>query len=338
MPFSEILPGGGGRRAVIGPVLAAAALLLGAATAAAEPPARPPVPVIIDTDIGDDIDDAFAVVLALSDPRLEVVGITAAWGDTDDRVLLIRRLLAALGRGDVPVAQGAPGPGGAPFTQRAWARGAADKSPAPDAIGFIGARAKDRPGRITLLALAPMVNLQALLARDPAAFADLKAVVARGGSIATGYRPDTPGAAAPPSAEYNIASAPEALAAVLASGVPVILFPLDSTQIDLEAPARGRLFGGRSGAAEALARLYDQWRVGNGWGRSTPTLFDVVPTAWLIDPALCAPTPMRIAVDARGFTRRIDGAPNASVCMTGDGAAVVARLLDTLAPQSRKAS
>ena len=51
-----------------------------AAPAAAAPTATvPPLPVIIDTDVGDDIDDAFALAIALQEPRLEVIGVTTAW-------------------------------------------------------------------------------------------------------------------------------------------------------------------------------------------------------------------------------------------------------------------
>src|SRR5580692_3909261 len=83
-----------------------------------------PEPVIIDTDVGDDIDDAFALTIALQDPRLEVLGITTAWGDTHTRVLLVRRLLATLGRRDVVVAEGPATADPTPFTQRRWALGA----------------------------------------------------------------------------------------------------------------------------------------------------------------------------------------------------------------------
>ena len=94
---------------VIRACLCVALLSLGVpALAAPAAPAR--LPVVIDTDVGDDIDDAFALVLALSDPRLDVIGITTAWGDTHTRALLVRRLLATLGRTDVPVAEGPPTP------------------------------------------------------------------------------------------------------------------------------------------------------------------------------------------------------------------------------------
>src|SRR5271167_4900341 len=49
--------------------------------------------VIIDTDIGDDIDDAFAVGLALASPELQILGFTTAWGNTPLRARLMERFL-----------------------------------------------------------------------------------------------------------------------------------------------------------------------------------------------------------------------------------------------------
>ena len=145
-----------------------------------------PQPVIIDTDVGDDIDDAFALAVALQDPRLKVIGITTAWGDTRTRTLLVRRLLASLGRKDVAVAQGPETPNKVPFTQKKWASGALDTSAAPDAITFIRDEVSRRPGEITLIALAPLSNIEALQRRAPQALHQLKQVVMMGGSIYAG--------------------------------------------------------------------------------------------------------------------------------------------------------
>ena len=54
----------------------------------------------------------------------------------------------------------------------------------------------------------------------------------------------------------------------------------------------------------------------------TPTLFDVVPVAWLADPAVCAVRPLRVAVEAQGFTRVEQGEPNVQVCLDERGDAV----------------
>jgi inosine-uridine nucleoside N-ribohydrolase len=132
-------------------------LLAVALTAAHHAVAASPVPepVIIDTDVGDDIDDAFALAIALQDPRLQVIGITTALGDTWTRTLLVRRLLATLGRKDVVVAQGPKTLNNVPFTQKKWADAATDTSAPPDAIEFIRDQVNQRPGQISPSPLSP---------------------------------------------------------------------------------------------------------------------------------------------------------------------------------------
>lgn len=311
------------------------ALLLAHATPT--PSAAPPaasLPVIIDTDVGDDIDDAFALTTALLDRRLVVLGITTAWGDTRTRVLLVRRLLAALGRQDVVVAQGPATVSKVPFTQKTWALGATDRTPAPDAIEFLDAKLRARPGEITLVALAPLSNIEALQRRDPQALGRARQVVMMGGSIYAGYNLGGALPNAEPSAEYNVASAPEGLRILLNSGVPLRLFPLDSTQLKFDEVRRERLFAHGSAASDALALLYHQWRLFNTWGQITPTLFDVVPVVWLLEPASCPVTPLRLSVDAAGYTRPAAGAANAEACLRLDESAAHRLIIDTLAPQS----
>jgi inosine-uridine nucleoside N-ribohydrolase len=293
-----------------------------------------PEPVIIDTDVGDDIDDAFALAIALHDPKLQVIGITTAWGDTWTRTLLVRRLLAALGRKDVVVAQGPETPNNVPFTQKKWAEGATDRTPPPDAIEFIRDQVNRRPGQITLIALAPLSNIEALEKRAPDALHKLKQVALMGGSIYAGYNRGGAVPVATPNAEYNIASAPRGLTLLLESGVPVRMFPLDSTQLKFDEVRRDRLFAYGSPVSDALALLYHQWRLLNSWGQITPTLFDAVPVVWMLQPAACPLKPMRIDVDARGYTRPVTGAPNVDVCLTLDENSAQRLIMDALAPVS----
>ena len=293
-----------------------------------------PEPVIIDTDVGDDIDDAFALAIALHDPKLQVIGITTAWGDTWTRTLLVRRLLATLGRKDVVVAQGPKTPNNVPFTQRKWAEGATDRTPPPDAIEFIRDQVNRRPGQITLIVLAPLSNIEALQERAPDALHKLKQVALMGGSIYAGYNLGGAIPVATPNAEYNIASAPRGLRLLLESGVPVRMFPLDSTQLKFDEVRRDRLFAYGSPVSDALALLYHQWRLLNGWGQITPTLFDAVPVVWMLQPAACPLKPMRIDVDARGYTRPVTGTPNVDVCLTLDENSAQRLIMDALAPAS----
>jgi inosine-uridine nucleoside N-ribohydrolase len=230
------------------------------------------------------------------------------------------------------VAQGPATANAVPFTQSKWALGATDTSPAPDAIEFIRAQARKRPGEITLIALAPLSNIEALQRRDPDALRQLRQVVMMGGSIHTGYNLGGAIPVAEPSAEYNVASAPHGLVVLLQSRVPVRMFPLDSTQIKFDEVRRERLFAYGSPASDALALLYHQWRLLNSWGQITPTLFDVVPVVWLLQPQACPLTALRIAVDAHGYTRPTQGEPNVAVCLSVDEGAVQRLVMDTLAP------
>ena len=331
--LAELLDAG-----VLRPAAVAVALVLAAAgpvaavAASPTPAAVAPQPVIIDTDVGDDIDDAFALAIALQDPRLNVIGITTAWGDTRTRTLLVRRLLETLGRTNVIVAQGPETPNSVPFTQKTWASAARDQTPAPDAIEFIRDQASKHPREITLIALAPLSNIEALHQRAPEALHQLKQVVLMGGSIYAGYNQGGAIPVAKPSAEYNVVSAPKGLTLLLQSGLPVRMFPLDSTQLKFDEVRRDRLFAYGSAASDALALLYHQWRLLNSWGQITPTLFDAVPVVWLLQPSMCQLQPLRIEVDAGGYTRPVAGTPNAHVCLALDETAAQRLVMDTLAP------
>src|SRR5947207_6533906 len=80
--------------------------LSGTALQAADPP-KDKVPVILDCDIGTDIDDTFALALALASPELDLRGVTTVSGDTHTRALMVCRMLTAAGRRDVAAAAGA---------------------------------------------------------------------------------------------------------------------------------------------------------------------------------------------------------------------------------------
>src|SRR4030088_2190583 len=105
--------------------------------------------IIIDTDIGDDIDDAFAVGLALSSPEFEILGISSAWGDTHLRARLLSRFLKDIGRGDIPVAAGiAKHPPGKAnlLTQAPYAQGGPADQNYPNEVDFILEQIKLHPG------------------------------------------------------------------------------------------------------------------------------------------------------------------------------------------------
>ena len=71
--------------------------------------ARDVISLILDTDIGDDVDDAFALAFAARHPKIRLCAVTTVLGDTRWRAALALRLLDELGVSDVPVAAGEPG-------------------------------------------------------------------------------------------------------------------------------------------------------------------------------------------------------------------------------------
>ena len=81
-----------------------------------------PEKVIIDTDIGDDVDDAFALALAVRSPELQILGVMTTFGDTDARAKLTDRFLTEVGRSEIPVLAGKPTPPSARRPPRHWGR------------------------------------------------------------------------------------------------------------------------------------------------------------------------------------------------------------------------
>ncbi|WP_442782641.1 nucleoside hydrolase [Collimonas fungivorans] len=275
--------------------------------------------VIVDTDIGDDIDDAFALGLLLNSPGFEILGFTSAWGDTGLRMQLLQRLLRETGHGGIPIARGIATTSMTPFTQARWAQRGSLPESAPPAVDFLLQQIRQHPGQVTLIALGPLTNIGAAITRDPATFGKLKRVVMMGGSVRAGYRKSEYAAPRPADKEYNIAADIPAAQKLFTSGVPIVMMPLDSTQVRLDEVERGALFGHGSPVTDALTLLYHQWTDSyQPWSSTTPTLFDAVPVAYLADRRICPTTPLRIVVDQDGYTREQPGAPNAEVCLALD--------------------
>jgi len=303
----------GRKMRVIGIIAAAFFILCGGAQAQTREK------IIIDTDIGDDIDDAFALGLALSSPEFDILGVSASFGDTPTRAKMLNRMLGELGRRDIPVAQGVPANVNLnAFTQRRYAEGGSFGLTAHwDAADFILNQARKYPGQVTLVAIGPLPNIGAAIDRDPAAFRKLKRVVIMGGSVRT--MTDPYGVAAPiaPHPEWNIKNDIASAQKLFAAGVPLTVMPLDSTaNLKLHEVARTALFAHGSMLTNILAGLYYEWSAAT---RSpTPILYDPMTLVSLLDPTLCPLTSMHITVDDAGNTRETPRTVNAQVCLKSD--------------------
>ena len=295
---------------------------------AAQQAAAPAQLVWLDTDIGDDIDDAFALGLILRSPELHVLGISTAFGDTEARARILDRFLAASSEKAIPVTAGVHTVTDNVMTQRVYG----ERFPAreyPDGVAAMLAEIRRHPGEITLIAIGPLNNIGAAIDRDPETFRQLRRVVMMGGSVERGYD-GANGERRPADAEWNINRDPKDAAKLFNAGVPIFMMPLDSTQIHLQSEAREPIFAADNRITDQLTLLYHQWVANTPSHWTTPTLFDPVAAAYTFRPDLCPTQPMRIEVDNKGFTRKAQGKPNAEVCLKSDEAGFLKLLEERL--------
>ncbi|MEE8389737.1 MAG: nucleoside hydrolase [Anaerolineae bacterium] len=183
------------------------------------------IPVILDTDVGTDIDDTWALAMLLKSPELDVKLIVTDTGDTTYRAKIAAKMLEIAGRTDVPVGIGIPFENTVNL-QAPWVEGY-DLSgyPGPiheDGIGAIVDTIMGSPELVTLICIGPLPNIGAALEREPR-IAERARFVGMHGSIRRGY-----GGSGEVSTEYNVACDPQACRDAFAAPWDVTITPLDT--------------------------------------------------------------------------------------------------------------
>jgi len=132
------------------------------------------IPILLDTDIGSDIDDAVALAYLLRQPRCELVGITSVTGDVQKRAALAEVICRAAGREDIPIHCGkrevlinGPGQPHVPQYEKILDLPHRMDRPENTAVDYLRETIRARPGEITLLSIGPMANIALLFAIDP---------------------------------------------------------------------------------------------------------------------------------------------------------------------------
>jgi pyrimidine-specific ribonucleoside hydrolase len=188
--------------------------------------------VILDCDPGHD--DALAITLALARPELRVLGITTVAGNAPLAATTLNalRVLALLGRPDIPVAAGAAQPLVRPLETAPAVHGASglDGADLPDpvsqarpegALEFLRATLAAAPGPVTLIPTGPLTNIALLLLAHPEVVPKIGHICLMGGAMRAGNWT--------PAAEFNIWVDPEAARIVFRSGLPITMCGLDVT-------------------------------------------------------------------------------------------------------------
>lgn len=249
-----------------------------------------PLPLILDTDIGTDVDDALALAFALRHPGLELRAVTTVAGDTRRRAQITARLLRLAGRSDIEVAVGLTGPEDRPSEMGHEGEGlledGADVALSErDAVSLLVEETGTEP--VTVATVGPLTNLAAALDREPGLTGRIDRLAVMGGVFA---RP-TAGGPQFGAAEHNLNVDRAGSLRALNAGVPTLFVPLDVTmQTVLTVDELERLRGGDA-LCRALVVLTERWaRVMRGFADVpdgvVAVLHDPLTLAALVEPGL----------------------------------------------------
>lgn len=266
--------------------------------------------LILDTDIGDDIDDALALGLVLSAPELELVGVTTVFKNTYARARLARTLLLAAGRGNIPVAAGC----GAVIStrylygfdpRRAFLDGELpnqdasalpeDKLPPLDArhaVSFIIDQVMQGAGDIVIATIGAMTNLALAIVLEPRIIARIPQVVIMGGTFDR------------QASEWNVMCDPVAASIVCESGIPLHFVPLDvTTQVQFRQSDLDALRASQRPLAQRLFKTIEAWQQHSGWADRVgglPIMHDPLAIATILDPHLVTWRTGKVSIELSG--------------------------------------
>ena len=257
--------------------------------------------IILDTDIGGDIDDAFALALILSSPEFDLLGVTVGHGLTEKRAQVACRLLYEAGREDIPVAVGREtanvvGESKKPATytpQFYWAEGFEQFRPIKKtAADFIIEMLHKYPHEIVIFTIGPVTNMGEVVRKDSQALKLAKHIYSMFGSFYMGY-----GSSPIPSAEWNVRGDVESSKLFASSGADITYAGLDvTTFVKFEKDLRLKLLMRQSPLTNALCGLYSLW------GIETPVLYDVVAVGMFLWPELFDTRAANVRITDKGFT------------------------------------
>ncbi len=261
-----------------------------------------PKKVLLDTDIGDDIDDALALGFLLSCPEIELVGVTTVFKNVRLRARLALAVLEAFGRENVPVV---PGVGhridedrkvftdAEHFPRQAEVLREHPPKGNPregSAVDFIIETIPGYRGEISLLSIGPLTNIAGAVWKAPRIVTAVREYVMMGGHI---------GVFGSTRAEWNVLCDPVAAKTVFDSGIRGTMVGLDVTmKCRMRMEDLVRLRASRKEGVRLLCELIELWQEGDR--TRLPILHDPLAAALLIDPSFVETRMERISVETQG--------------------------------------
>lgn len=294
-------------------------------------------PILLDTDVGTDVDDAIAIALLATAPQIDLRAVTTVSGDTTLRARIAKKLLMLGGRVGVPVAAGVRDP---ILRQRnfLWLGHEGQGIVTPDerlplskmhAVDLlIETVLRERPH---IIAIGPLSNIAVAIMKEPGVISATSELTIMGGAL---HRDP-----AMPLLDYNLESDAEAALVVLNAGIPTTLVPVDTTaKVFLTAHDIARLRGSPSGLVQTLCNAIDVWApmqhaLADFQPDAVAYLHDPLTVALLLDPTLVTFEALRLRPLIAGDTfalRRDPDAPTFKVALDVDAARFLDLLVDRL--------
>jgi purine nucleosidase len=248
--------------------------------------------ILLDTDIGGDLDDALALAYLLRQPACELLGITTVGGQAELRASLASAICQAEARPEVAIHVGASAPWLIKELQPVAEQSAALSANWTHqrftrhntAVGFLRETIRAHPGEITLLTIGPLSNIGLLFAIDPELPGLLKGLMMMGGSLLAETSAE----------EWNILCDPHAAAKVLAAELAITSVGVDVTRDCRMTPeaCRSQLqrLGGAFAFVDAMAEVFFQTN-------DAIVFHDPLAAALLFEQSLCQTRPAHLAVD-----------------------------------------
>ncbi len=251
-----------------------------------------PMPVILDTDLGNDIDDEFALALAIQSPELDVRAVTLFGDQMEDRMRLAWKELGLYGRRDIALGRGATEPLVASTVAQPWSH---FEILTPDdllppainsqAVSLIANTVLYASQNVTFITMGPLTNLALAMKVDSRIKDHIARIIVVGGAFN------------PPGLEYNIQRDPIAAEIVFQSGVPITVISRDvARDCTLAAPDLDRLRSAQNPASRFLVQSIQLWQTSHP--NEPVTLLDPVAAAVSFQPALIKTEAGSIVVEA----------------------------------------
>jgi inosine-uridine nucleoside N-ribohydrolase len=259
------------------------------------------LPVVLDTDLGDDIDDTWALAMLLGCPELDLKLIVTSANDTPRKARLVAKILERIGRTDIPIGIGHR-TSDQTINQEKWLgdysldeyEGTVHEDGVQAMIDLIKASETPNP----LIVIGPQMNLKEALRRDPAVAKNAR-VVMMAGSVHIGYDGQEGR-----SAEWNVRCDVEAARAVFDAPWEITMAPLDTCGIlRLKGDRYRAVENAKTPRAVTLIENYDLWSNRKHHPRdSSSVLFDTLAVYLTFDDAFCEMETVKLSIDNEGNT------------------------------------